>query len=75
MVDDLTGFYRVRARVRKHCVVERQSLIVRRSGTGWHYLGGVNYFFRSRLSFLPVFEPHHRSTIGQSDAEGVRSSC
>ena len=37
MVDDLTGFYRVRARVRKHCVVERQSLIVRRSGTGWHY--------------------------------------
>jgi hypothetical protein len=38
-------------------------------------LGGVNYFFRSRLSFLPVFGPHHRSTIGQPDAEGVRSSC
>ena len=38
-------------------------------------LGGVNYFCRSRLSFLPVFGPHHRSTIGQSDAEGVRSSC
>jgi hypothetical protein len=38
-------------------------------------LSGVNNIFRWRLSFLPVFGPQHRSTIGQPDAEGVRSSC
>jgi hypothetical protein len=37
-------------------------------------LAGVNYFFRWRLSFLPVLSLHHWSTIAQSDAEGVRSS-
>ena len=37
-------------------------------------LSGVNWCCRSRLSFLPVFGPHHWSTIGQPDVEGVRSS-
>jgi len=37
-------------------------------------LAGVNYFFRWRLSFLPVLSLHHWSTIAQSDAKGVRSS-
>jgi hypothetical protein len=35
---------------------------------------GVNYFFRWRLSFLPVLSLHHWSTIAQSDAKSVRSS-
>ena len=37
-------------------------------------LAGVNYFFRWRLSFLPVLSLHHWSTIAQSGAKGVRSS-
>jgi len=39
------------------------------------FVAGVNYRFRWRLSFLPVFGPHQWSTIGEPDAEGVRSSC
>jgi hypothetical protein len=37
-------------------------------------VAGVNYRFRWRLSFLPVFGPYQRSTIGRSDGSGVRSS-
>jgi len=35
-----------------------------------HILAGVNYFFRWRLSFLPVLSLHHWSTIARSDAQG-----
>ncbi|MGH8138658.1 MAG: hypothetical protein ACREVV_10760 [Steroidobacteraceae bacterium] len=43
---------------------------------GWirTHMAGVNYFFRSRQLFLPVWRLHQWSTIGRSDAFGVRSS-
>ena len=39
-----------------------------------HLVSGVNYIFRWRLSFLPVFGLHQWSTVGRSDAGGVRST-
>jgi hypothetical protein len=68
--DELVGRTGLRHTAR---VIVRQD--ARRCISPKRFLGGVNYFFRSRLSFLPVFGPHHRSPIGQPDAEGVRSSC
>ena len=37
-------------------------------------VAGVNYFCRSRQFLLPVLGFHQWSTVGQSDASGVRSS-
>ncbi len=37
MVDDFASLHRVRACVRKHRVVERHTLIVRRGRAGRHY--------------------------------------
>src|SRR6185437_176016 len=45
-----------------------------RAESYWIRLSGVNYIFRWRLSFLPVFGLHQWSTVGRSDAGGVRSS-
>ena len=72
-------FYKWKARHRVHGetgLLDRPRVPHRSPrATSREVVGGVNYFFRSRLSFLPVFGPHQRSTIGQPDAEGVRSSC
>jgi hypothetical protein len=47
---------------------------LRRRVQEWRRVSGVNWHCRRRLSFLPVLRLHQRSTVGPSDAGGVRGS-